>query len=448
LITLVCALGALALFLTMFLRGDGGSDGRRDIPRPTTEDRRGNGYHAAMAWLDEEHIRTVSMRDRFDKLIDKPGVPPSGNLLVVTLPAATGFRTEEFRPLDLWIRAGNTLLVLAALSDNPDWAFALGGLASNDLNLLTGLDFETVKSREHRLQQPARPAKRGTAAPAAAANGRGNTDAADVGSRIAAAARAFAQPQRGALVPNRPHAYLEGVREAVALSDYPWQAWTVKVPYDGFVLSLAHQRETDEDVLWTRPLGNGRVIVSGFGSLFTNRALGLADNGRVLANIVGATVEPKGAVIFDDVHQGLGGSYDPEEFYRDRRLYVTVGILAALWLSWVLGSTKLRMPPTRAPAPREAELVRATGGFLARVLRPAAGARRLFEHFFRRVSDRAPLRREGDGPPWEFLERHPRIARADIGQLKDWYADACASRRVPLTRLHNLIVRIDRAMAA
>jgi hypothetical protein len=231
----------------------------------------------------------------------------------------------------------------------------------------------------------------------------------------------------------------------VALSDYPWQAWTVKVPYDGFVLSLAHQRETGEGVLWTRPLGNGRIIVSGFGSPLTNRALGLADNGRLLANIVGATVGPKGAVLFDDVHQGLGATYDPAKFYEDRRLYVTIGILAALWLSWVLGSTRLRMPVTRAPVPREAELVRATGGFLARVLRPDAAARRIFEHFFRRVGERAP-RSRGAGPPWEFLERHPRISREDIGQLKGWYADACALRRVPLTRLHNLIVRVDRQL--
>jgi hypothetical protein len=444
-VTLACALGALLLFVTIFMRSEGGLDSRHDVPRPTTEDRRGNGYRAAMTWLDEEHVRTISLRQRFDKLAERPALPPSGNVLIVTLPATTGFKTEEFRPLDRWVRAGNTLVVLAALSDNPDWAFALGGLASGDLNLLTGLEFETVKSREHRLLDPGRPAKRRPALPSAAdgENGGGS----NLGERIAAAARAFAEPQRAALVPNRPHAYFSGVREAVALSDYPRQAWTVKVPYEGFVLSLAHERDTGEGVLWTRPLGDGRIIVSGFGSLFTNRVVGLADNGRLLANIVGANLGPDGAVVFDDVHQGLGGTYDPEKFYKDPRLYYTVGILALLWLSWVLGSTRLRMPLTRDAIPREAELVRATGGFLARVLRPDAGARRLFEHFFRRVSERAAFGRDSGGPPWEFLERQPRVSPADVKQLRDWYAAASASRRVPLARLHNLIVRIDRQLA-
>jgi hypothetical protein len=446
LITLACALGALALFVAMFMRGEAGVGGRSDTPRPTSEERRGNGYHGAMAWLDEEHIRTVSLRDRFNRLAGRPGLPPTGNLLIVTLPAATAFKTEEFRPLDSWVRAGNTLLVLAALSDNPDWAFALGGLASGDLNLLTGLEFETVRSRERRSQAAVRPAKHGSVARATTA-AKDKVETQEPGARNAAA-RAFAQPQRGTLVSNRPHTYFDGVREVVALSDYPSQAWTVKVPYDGFVLSLARERETGEGVLWTRPLGNGRIIVSGLGSLFTNRALGLADNARLLANIVGATVDSGGAVLLDDMHQGLGATYDPEKFYKDRRLYATGGVVAVLWLCWVFGSTRLQIPVTHAPVPREAELVRATGGFLARVLSSDAGARGLFEHFFRRVGERLPPSRQKGRPPWELLEDHHGIARADIRQLRDWYADAYAARRVPLGRLHNLILRIDRQLTA
>src|SRR5207302_5344549 len=122
LITLGCALGALALFLTIFVRSENAADARRDIPRPTSEERRGNGYHAAMSWLDQERTRTASLRNRFDRLADQPGLAPAGNLLIVTLPASVGFRTEEFRPLERWVRAGKPLLVLAALADRPAWA--------------------------------------------------------------------------------------------------------------------------------------------------------------------------------------------------------------------------------------------------------------------------------------------------------------------------------------
>jgi hypothetical protein len=413
-VTFVFACGALLLFLAMFVRSEGNLGARKDVPRPTSAERRGNGYYGAMSWLEAEEVRAVSLRDRFNSLGDRADLPRTGNLLIVTLPSATAFKSEEFLPLDRWIRAGNTLLVVAALSDNPDWAFRFTGVAPGDLNLLTGLEFETVRNRRLRLQHP-------DALSTAPQENPENF-------------RAFIEPQRSVLVANREHAYFKDVRETVALSDYPRQSWTVKVPYEGFVLSLGHIRDTGEGVFWTRPLGEGRIIVSGFGTLFTNRALGLADNARLLANIVGATVGPQGAVLFDDAHQGLGAAYDPEMFYKDSRLYFTLALLIVLWFAWVVGSTRLRVPVARTPAPREAELVRATGGFLARVLRPDAAALRLLDHLSQHAS-------------WDYLERHPRVSRADIDQLRRWQADARAARKVPLRKIQNVLVRIHRQIA-
>ena len=428
--TLVCALGALGLFLALFLRGDDVGGRRGNVPGPTSEERRGNGYHGAMMWLDEARVRTISVRERFDQwLAQHPAVAPSGNLLIVTLPVETPFRTEELRPLESWVRAGNTLLVMAALDDQPDWAFALGRPVAGDLSLLTGLEIEVARAAGSR----------------AAADGQGaiagRHSSADVGERIAETAQAYAQPRKVALVPNGAHEYFSGVGTVVALSDYPAQIWAVKVPYDGFALELAHERATGQGALWTRSVGRGRIMVSGLGSMFTNRALGLADNAKLLANIVGVAVGPKGVVLFDDLHQGLSAAYDPAKLYSDSRLYATVGILAAVWLCWVLGSTQLRLPGTRDSAPREAELVQVTGTFLARVLTADAGAMGLFEHFFRRLG------RDKDAPPWDLLEARPAVAAAEVRQLQRWYADARAARAVPLRDLHNLIVKIDRQWA-
>ena len=146
-------------------------------------------------------------------------------------------------------------------------------------------------------------------------------------------------------------------------------------------------------------------------------------------------------MLFDDVHQGLSSAYDPAKFYRDPRLYWTVAIVAAVWLAWIAGSTTLGVPASRPSGPREAELVLATGGFFSRVLRPDAGARRMFELFFQRIHSR-PL----DGSAWRQLERHSRIGVAEVTQLRRWYEDAQASRRVPLGPLHNLIVDIERQL--
>lgn len=408
--TLLAALGALVLFAAMFLRGEGRFDRTEEIPRPTSAERRDHGHYAAFAWLRAENIDARSWRERFDALGDTDLLrSPTGNLLIVTLPASTSLKPEEFLPLNRWVRAGNTLLVLAALADGPEWAQASGGVSAADLGVLTGLEFEPATRRG-----------------------------------AAASLRTFAEPRRELLVPNRGHAYFEGVQTAVAFSDAPTRSWRVKVPYDGFVLALAREPDTADEVLWTRPLGAGHVVVSGYGSLFTNRAIGEADNARLFANVIAAHVGRDGAVLFDDLHHGLGGAYDPRQFYADPRLYVTAAILAGLWLVWVLGSTRFITPVSQPPAPREAELVEASGGFFARVLPAPLAARAMLEHSFARLRRGAALE-ERDEPPWQYLERHPRVAAADLERLREWHAAARASKRVPLVRLHNLLTRIERA---
>ncbi|HKT72816.1 MAG TPA: DUF4350 domain-containing protein [Steroidobacteraceae bacterium] len=412
LITLACALGALALFLTMFLRGSPTTSGS-EIARPTTAESGPNGYEGAVRWLEAEGVHTTSLRDPFNRLNDL-AAPASGNLLVVTLPATISFKTREFTPLDRWVRAGNTLLVLAALDDKPDWSQAFGALAVGDLNILTGVEFETVRVHAR---------------------------------RFIPLLRRFDAPHPETLVANRAHPYFDGVRQAVALSDYPSQIWVPRIPYDAFILALGHDAQTGESALWTRPLGRGRIIVSAYGSLFTNRALGLDDNGRLLANIVAGAVEPRGHVIFDDAHQGLTAAYDPEKFYRDPRLYRTLGVLALLWLIWVLGATRLRMPVSRNAIPSETDLLRATGGFLARALQPAAAARCILEHFLQRAAVKTHVGRPDAAEVWQRIERHPGITASDIRQLQGWHSAANAARRVPLRRLHNVIVRVERHLS-
>jgi hypothetical protein len=419
LVMFAAASGALVLFLTMFMSSERGFGIGREAPRPTSEERSGNGYLAAVRWLATDNVRVVSLQESLARL--STDLAPTGNVILVTLPVTTAFGSEEYRTLDRWVRAGNTLLVLAALSDQPDWAHGFGEQVANDLDILTGLQFQALRHRP--------------------------------GATATATDRAFIEPQREQLLPNRPHAYFSGVREIVALSDFPREDWTVGIPNEGFVLTLAHERKSGAGVLWTRSMGNGHVVVSGCGSIFTNRALGLADNARLLANIIEANLGPRGSVVFDDVHQGLSATYDPAKFYRDRRLYATLGILAVVWLSWVLGSTRLH--GVDAPAagvasalPREAALVRATGGFFSRVVRPEAAAKRIFELFFERLYSQVPRARGTDGMPWSYLERHSQVTPAEVRRLRSWYDDARASRRVPLSALHNLIVHIDERLAS
>jgi hypothetical protein len=442
LVTLGCALAALAVFVTLFFGGQGEAS---RAARPTTIERQGDGLQGAFTWLRAEGVRVVSLRERFETLRQRRDLAPSGNLMIVTLPVAVPYRAAEYTALEAWLREGNSLLVLAALSDRPAWGRTGLGFQS-DLQQLTGLNVRPARTGS---EQPTRAAgAAGTeAVPDAARAGTAKRAPSDPGAELLRAIQELPEPQRGTLLPNKPHAYLQDVRSAVAWSDYSPQPWVVSVPRDGFVLSLAHERESGAEVLWVASGWMPRtVIVSGYGSLFSNRALGLADNARLLGNIVASTLRDRGAVLFDDEHQGVTAAYDPAKFYRDPRLYATLGVLAAVWLTWVLGSTRLRLPAQGARAPRELELVRITGGFLARVLRPAAAARRMFELFFARLSARLPHGRAA-GPAWELLESSPRLPRADVQQLRDWYAAAYSEQRVPLARLHNLIVDTERRLA-
>jgi hypothetical protein len=423
--TLLCALGALLVFVTLFVHG-GPAEMLRSAP-PTTTERGDNGLYAARSWLEREGIRAVSLRERFDSLERRHDLPRTGNLLIVSTPTVNTFKGPEMQALNRWVRSGNTLLLLAALSDRPAWS--LTGAVHADLKQLTGLEFEPARhragSKPAQHDDPGRAPRRLEDQPF----------------------QQLTQPLVSTLVANRPHPYLTEVDSALAFSDFHNQPWEVTLPRGGFLLSLAHQRERGQGVLWVRAAGSGTLIISAFGSLFSNRALGRADNARLLGNLVVASVGPGGAVLFDDAHQGLTSTYDPARFYRDPRLYATLGVLAGVWLTWVLGSTRLRLATARVAAPREAELVRVTGLFLARVLRPAAAARRMYENFFLRLQ-RLTAPGAAAGAPWEWLENHPRLSADEVRQLRAWYTDAYSERRVPLERLHNLIVRIEGQLAA
>jgi hypothetical protein len=434
LVTLACAFGALALFYVMFI-GTGArrsSDG--EVARPVASERRGNGYFAAGEWLERSGVRVVSLRERYAALTGTElEVPGQGNALLVTLPGAQGFQTEELLHLDRWVRRGNTLIVMAALFDRPDWALASGGGFTDDLLALTGLGLESAESRERRLRgefmMPPSSGRRAESPDAAAAT-----------------LRKLHEPRALTFEPARPHAYFDGVRRAEALTDYPASEWSARVPYDAFVLTLARLEPGGEGVLWTRSLGAGRIIVSALGTPFTNRALGRRDNARLLANLVAANVAPEGAVLFDDLRQGVSAAYDPARFYADRRLHLTIGILVALWLAWVLGSTRLRAVRTATTAPRETDLLYAAGGFFARVVPVHAAAQRLYQHFFDGVRARLGLPRNGEAT-WEWLERHPRLAAGDLERLKAGYAAAHSEQRVDLGAVHQLLLQIERRIA-
>ncbi len=428
LITLALALCALAAFYMLLAPKPAPRDTVTE--RPTSEESREDGYLAAHRWLQSTGMRVVSLRDRYDALADASQeeaspLSPTGNLLVVTLPYYHDARYRELQVLREWIEAGNTLLVLAALGDTPAWS------ASPALNPLPQLyqlaDFTAESLSWPEEEEEAETFQVFDEPPQV------------VGQRLP-------EPLRMTLAPSGAHPLFAGVRRLAAETEYPADDWYPRLPVDSFVLTLAHEVDSPGEAFWLSHLGAGTVMVSAYASVFTNQLLGEQDNARLFANIVAQSVRPGGAVIFDDLHQGLSRLLHPEAFYSDGRLHATLWLLLALWLIWVLGGTRLRV--LRAPPlpPGEAALVRATGGFLARALRPLEAARRMFELFFNDLRRRLGEPQNGT-PLWGWLERRPQLAAADLAALRQQYerinGKAHGLRRVDLKRLHTLILRIQ-----
>lgn len=408
--TALLAVGALALFYLMFVSDDLVAPPRQT--HPTSAERGPDGYYALTQWLRRSGVHTLALRERYAWLNESGNLRSArGNVLLVTLPAQRAFRTEELAALDRWLRAGNTLLVMAALCDQPDWAHARASNDSGVLRDLTGIEFETVAQREQRLH------------PQTLA-----TDPVSRALRRQQHSIMLATPQQLVAQPIAAHPLFAGVQQLVALSDYVRSSWSARLPYESFMLQAARDRDTGEAVMWMRLLGNGRIWVSAYGSSLTNRVIAQGDNARWFANLLQQNLAPQGSVILDDLHQGVSAVYDGARFYADQRLWISVTVLLLLWFSWVLGATRLRTPRLHTPAPRAAELVRASGALLPRTLTPQAAALRLIELAL-------PLRRRAAAAA--------RVAPADMAALQRLENGARSGHRVSLRDVHNLMLRID-----
>jgi hypothetical protein len=423
LFTLALAIGAFIAFYALLAPKP--SVPQEQVTRPLSIEAGPNGYLGLQRWLTQQGITVVSLRERFGSLGTVPPGAENGDLLIVSAPQVYPLRSSEVEPLQDWIATGNTLLVVAGLSDTPEWSMGEGlstGFLEH-LNSMTGMTFTQIPAAVEPPKGEDKNAQQGQSA----------RDALLAVTRLA-------EPQRTESAPNGAHPLLEGVQSILAISEFPsaqWQATSDRT----VLLELASDHDAKVPALWLTPYGDGQIIVSAYGSIFTNKVLGEHDNGRLLANIARWSLGPKGRVIIDDAHQGLVSFYDPDKFFGDSRLHRSLWWLFALWLVFVLGPRRLLGTPRGWNPLDVTSFVRATGGFMARVLRPAAAGQRLFANFFNEIRGRLGLALDG-APMWDWLAGHAVIATADLDRLQELHAQVAARRSVNLAELHNLVARV------
>ena len=422
LLTLGFALGALLAFFYFFI-GPTGARGEQ-ASRPLSSESQPNGYLGARLWLESQHVAVHSLRHRFDWLESSGVVPKSGNLLITTIPFQRPMRRGEITALRDWILRGNSVLVAAGLDDTPEWAIPETD-TFGDLRDVAGLSFRDVTPP---------PEKKPDGKP----DGGPNAEA-------AAGLQRLPSPKRGVLRPNGKHPLTAGLEAVFADSEYPAGKFAAVTPAGSPMLALMQDNESGNGGLWLTPLGKGTVIVSAYGSLFTNKLLDQADNARLLGNVVERLVGPGGHVVFDDVHQGAADFYDAEAFFADSRLHASFWWIIGLWLIWVLGGTRLPLPAA-APAPvREQSFMTATGNFFARVVDKRRIARRMMANFFNEF--RRSLGLPADGKPlWPWMRGIATLEPGVLERVEALHARIAAGKRVNLVELHNRLQQLRKQL--
>jgi hypothetical protein len=417
-VTLALAVAAFALFYALL------------FPKPITiiqptslplsTDSGEDGQLAAWRWLQAEGIPVVSLRQRYDRLgSNSIGGAARGNVLITVMPHRLSARAEEWQPLAHWVEQGNTLLVMAALDDTPRWALG------SESNFLAELQRATHMTFLVKNEQKATPSET---------------------QQVRDSLSALLEPAVMPIIPRGTHPLLAEVRNLRAVSDLPASRWLAQSDDGSVALTLAQRADTLDPVLWLRHEGDGQIIVCAVVSPFANREIALANNARLLSNIIGWSRAPQGKVLFDDAHQGLVDFYDPQAFFHDPRLHRTLGWSVLLWLAFVLGPLRLGSAYSPWRPVDESALIDASGRFYSAAVAPLAAARRLFENFFDELRRRLGLAENGE-PLWGWLDTQAGFSSRERTQLQSMFARVYAGERVDLTRLHNLLCELRGKLA-
>ena len=386
---------------------------------PTSADRGPNGYAALHDWLDAADIPVESLRQAIDE--EFLTMQTGGRLMITTMPHRTPTTPGERRSLRAWVAEGNTLLVMAALNDSPDWIAKVDtSTFLDDVSSLTRVRFEPVSEQSGE----------------------------DVS--VGAAGRETPIVLRG--FDAHPLSTQGDTFEGV--SDDVTSIWQALRDSPQLRLPVATEAQFGPNAILHLPSGYGDIFVVNLASMLTNRAIGRADNRYFIASAV--RHHAAGGVIFDDFHQGLTAVYDAAALFRDPRLQISILFVLAAWFVYMVGTWN-RIAPVREQStePGQLDFVRAVGEFLARKLDPVESGRMMFATRFAEITG-APVGSDSraaapgavparfEHPPWPRLEANPLVDQAVLDALKADHARLATGNTVDLRQLHNRLRELER----
>lgn len=382
---------------------------------PTTLDIQKDGLAGLKQWLDLESVETVSYRHNFNELTDLELSSKTENLLVTTMPFKEFTTLDELRALTKWVESGNTVLILAAINEIHNWSMHTkpSSLRSNIRNITGG-----------RIV----PIKRG--------RGFLYTNREAIG------------PETLAFHPNVINALMNDVGMLSGITDQPARlhAFSIDVQSHGGYSVLAwievdpRDQETTYPMMWSMARGHGHILLSTSSSLLSNRAIGIADNRKFVQNLLDEHVAKNGTVLLDDYHQGVKDNiYDVDAFWKDKRLYASIGFLVLLWFLYIIGiSARIAPVRERKRLARQEDFVKSVGGFFARKLSKNSIGRLIISTWLKEIETKYAYSSEDTWMTVRSLARDT----AALEKLQTMYEKLELGYAVDLTELNNLILQV------
>ncbi len=368
--------------------------------RPTTLDLKDFGVAALHRWLDAAEVPVRSWQQSWFELTDS-ALPPQGNLLLTTLPHDVHATEGEVAALLDWVRQGNTLIISAALNDTPAWILSYGNEMIEELEALTEVPVTEVEQEAHA----------------------GNTPTVHL-----SGATLYLDPIVG-------HPLMTGVHELVFYTDAGTEFWLPEVADSTSLLTqAASERSTKTPGIWEITRGKGQIIVLASSSLFSNKALQAEGNAQLIRNLVALRLQGEGAWLIDDYRLGIGAFDDPSRFFRDERLWHSVGFLLTGWFIYLLTTGNRLSPPLPVDGrPRLGDHIRAMGGLLARKLDKVTFGRQMLAVWEKEQRGSADESIE----LWSRLDTQPTFDKDLLAALKRDAGLLAAGKAVSLRELHN-----------
>ncbi len=402
-----------AMLIVVLVLGPGQQMTPRTAPLAASDAKDRYGFSAFSAWLSASGFAVASFRKRFRDLdVSHPG---QGQVLILAAPMHRAIRQSDALALKSWLNNGNALLLTARHAD----AVSVDNVLRDLRSVGEALGFK-VRARKPKQSEKQR----------------------------AAAQKRFIERLDGELDDEEiveltvlpSHSISRNVRSLNVRALKPTALSNrLSVASSNNAVALLMEHPTLGQLAWYVRGENSRVILLGLGGLGANVNLDRADNAQLLRNAVSYLASSK-RVIFADYYQGRSDLYDPAALLRDPRLHISVLIMLALWLSYLVLVERRLLPTVNEPPKVPAHEIKGLSRLIGRHVSHAERADGLLAGAFSTSvlpgADRAAL--------LHALALDPRVGQDDLRIVKQACAQALKTD-IELTQLLAAIIRIERA---